>query len=132
MNHNAPQPTNNLDLTQYQRQEGGYYSYSVALTANQKLPDQTVSIDGDSDFLILGLCGTQTGNYRVNFKSGNGRYLANQALKNANLVGTGQFPIPLPKPMIVPARGRIGVDVEDLSGAGNTIELVFIGIRLFR
>lgn len=132
MNPGSAELLQNPDLAGYRRTEGGYYVYQVTLTASQKLTDQSVVIDGDSDFLILGLCGTQTGIYRLNFKSGPGRYVAQQGLRNANFVGTGQFPVPLPKPLIVPARGRIAVDIEDLSVAGNTVELVFIGIRLYR
>lgn len=128
----AADPQSAPDLSQYQRTEAGFYPYQVALTANQALTDQSVIIDADSDFLVLGLAGTQTGAYRVNFKSGNGRYVAQSQLRNANIVGTGQFPVALPKPVLVPARGRLGIDITDLSGAGNTIELVFIGIRLYR
>ena len=119
------------ELANYARTEGGFYVYQVTLSASQALTDQTVIIDADSDFLILGLAGTQTGNYRVNFKSGNGRYIAQSQIRNANLVGTGQFPVPLPKPLYVPSRGRIGIDITDLSGGSNVIELVFIGIRLY-
>jgi len=131
MNPNAQSPQA-PELAGYQRTEGGYYPYQVTLTASQSLKDQSVPIDGDSDFLILALAGTQTGAYRLNFKTGTGRYLAQQGLRNANIVGTGQFPCVLPKPMLIPARGRIAVDIEDLSVAGNTVELVFIGIRLYR
>lgn len=116
---------------QYIREETGYYVYRITLTANQSLPDQSVIIDGDSDFFILEVHGTQTGNYLVNFRSNNGRSIAQVPIRNANLVGTGQFPIPLTKPLFVPARGRIAVDVEDLSGSGNTIELIFGGIRAY-
>lgn len=125
-------PQSAPELANYARTEGGFYPYQVTLTANQALTDQTVIIDSDSDFLILGLAGTQTGNYRVNFKSGNGRYVAQTQIRNANLVGTGQFPVPLPKPLFVPSRGRIAIDITDLSAAGNTVELVFIGIRLYQ
>lgn len=128
----ATDPQSAPDLAQYQRTEAGFYPYSVTLSANQALTDQSVIIDADSDFLVLGLVGTQTGNYRVNFKSQNGRYVAQSQLRNANIVGTGQFPVALPKPVIVAARGRLGIDITDLSGGSNTIELVFVGIRLYR
>lgn len=121
-----------IDFSQYIRTEGGYYPYDITLSANQGLLDQTVIIDGDSDFLILGVTSTQTGIFQFNFRSGQGRAIAQQQLRNANLAGTGQFPVALPKPMIVPKAGRIGVDITELTGAPNTVQLVFIGIRLYR
>lgn len=128
----ASDPASAPELANYARTEAGFYPYQVTLTASQALTDQSVIIDSDSDFLVLALAGTQTGNYRMNFKSGNGRYVAQSQLRNANIVGTGQFPVPLPKPLLVPARGRLGIDITDLSVASNTVELVFIGIRLYR
>lgn len=125
-----PQQAN--EQPEYAREESGYYPYNQTLTANQPLTDQTVQIDGDSDFLILGLASVQNGAFRLNFKANNGRYISQSSLLNANICGTGEFPVTLPKPMIVPARGRIGVDIQDVSGSNNTIEVVFIGIRLYR
>ncbi len=91
-----------------------------------------MEINGDSDFLIVGLVGKQTGTYKLNWRTGQGKAIANQLVSNANIVGRGEFPIRLVKPVIVPARGRLGVDLLDTSGATNTVELVYCGVKLFR
>ena len=121
-----------FDPSNYLREEPGYYSYPKTLTALQVINDDTVDIDGDSDFLIVGLVGKKTGDYKINWRTGQGRAIANQRLFDDNIVGIGRLPIKLPKPVIVPARGRLGVDITDVSNSSNTIEVVWVGLRLYR
>ena len=126
------------DITQNQpatqanyKEEHFVYPYQVTLTANQALTDQSLLIDGDSDFIALAVHGTKTGAYSIRIKNGNGRYVSSVQLKDVNCVGSAQFPVPFTKPLLLDRRGRIGIDITDLSGAPNTIELCFVGLKRF-
>lgn len=112
--------------------EPGFYVYQRTLTANQVLSDLTQSIDNDSDFILTGLLGSQTGAYTLRFKDANLRYVSSAAMRNSNIVGSAPFPVPLFPNLVYPAGSRISIDLTDLTGSSNTIELVFVGIKRFR
>jgi hypothetical protein len=111
-------------------EEPCFYVYQVALTANQALRDQAVPVDRDADFMLTGIHGTSTSTYTINFRLPSGRQFANTQLHNVNLVGTAAEPA-LVGPAPVYAAGSVGpaLDITDTSGAGNTVEIIFSGIR---
>jgi len=112
--------------------EAGAEPFDVVLTSGQELKDLSQYFPKDSLFLITGLAGTQTGAYQIQLTLPDGKLLSSAAVRNANLVGTGQFPTVTWPPIKVPQGGKIGINaIKDLSGAGNTIQLVFQGVRLF-
>ncbi len=105
----------------------------LTLTANQPLNLQKVNIDKDSDFILTGIHGTSTGSYTINFRLPSGRQFANGTqIRNTNLVGTANQPAAIGPELVYPA-GGIGpaVDITETSGAGNTIEIIFSGLRRF-
>lgn len=108
------------------------YAYQVTLTALQPLSDQTLSINGDADFIIRALCGYSTGAYSIRLRDAEGRYMSSAQIRNTNLVGTRQWPTPMFPELVVPKNSRIGIDITDLSNAGNTVELVFVGVKRFQ
>jgi hypothetical protein len=108
------------------------YAYQVTLTANQSLADQVLAITGDADFIIRAICGTQTGAYSIRLRDAKGTYLSSAAIRNANLVGTRQWPTPVFPELVIPRAGKIGIDITDLSAAPNTIEIVFIGVKRYQ
>lgn len=112
-------------------EEMAAYVYNVTLSANQELLDQAIVVDSDSDFQWRKIAGSKTGEYELRIRLPNGRYLSNLRIRAANLVGTAQFPVPVWPPVRVPAGGRIGVDLKDLSGASNSIQIVLMGVRQF-
>jgi hypothetical protein len=120
-----------VQLGQYS-EEAGIYAYQVTLTANQPLTNQSLIVDGNSDFIMLAIHGTSTGSYVIRVRNNNDRFICSAFLQNANFVGTAQFPVPLSKPFIVRATGRIAIDITDTSGASNTVELCFSGIRRYQ
>jgi len=124
--------TQDPQATQQFYDEPASYPFDVTLTANQALKDLSQFFDRDSDFYWTGLVGTQTGAYNLRLQLPSGRFLSSAPVKNTNLVGTAQFPVPIFPAVRVPGGGKIGIEVTDTSGAGNTIQLVFIGIRRFR
>lgn len=105
---------------------------NVTLTASQEKLNQGTLTDGDGDFVLLGLAGTQTGAYSIRFRLPSGRYWPTAYAKNANVIGTAQFPVPIEPGLVYKAGEMISVDIKDESGAGNTVQLVFIGKKLLR
>ena len=112
--------------------EFGIQVYDKILTANQELIDQAVIIDADADFIWTKLAGNSTGIYEIRFRLPGGRYMSNSRIRNANLIGTAQFGVPVYPYVFIPAAGKIGIDIKDLSAAGNTVQICLIGWRRFR
>jgi hypothetical protein len=110
------------------------YVYNVTLAANQFLRDQVLALSTDADFVWRALiAASQTGVYSVRFSDSQGYYLSNGMIPNANfLYGTVPVPYPVFPEIVLPAGGRIGIDIQDLSGAQNSIELTFRGVKRYR
>jgi hypothetical protein len=108
------------------------YTYQVVLAAGQSLKNQNVPIDVDSDFLLTGIHGTRTGPFNVNYKLPSGRSFSNVAVQDTNLIGTANQPAAI-GPSALYNRGTVGptLEIQDTSGAANTLELCFSGIRRF-
>lgn len=107
------------------------YAYQVTLTANQYLPDQALAINSDAEFLLMALCGTQTGPYAIRLRDAEGFLMSSALLRNANVIGTRENPRPMLPELRVPPGGKLGIDIQNLTGADNVIEIVFIGVKQF-
>ena len=115
-------------------EEPGDYIFNYTLTANQAVQRVPVNIDRDSDFLLTGINGSSTGAYTLNFRLPSGRLFASQQVNNANFVSTApNQPTPVGPPPIYRA-GSTGpeMDLTDISGASNTLQIVFTGIKRLR
>lgn len=113
--------------------EPGVEVFDLVMTANQTQTDLSQTFPKDAAFLWIGLAGVSTGAYKIQIQKPDGRLLSSAAVRNANIVGTAQFPVPIFPAVRVPPGGRIGINtITDLSAAGNTIQLVFIGVRLYK
>lgn len=110
------------------------YVYQVTLAANQMLRDQQQPIDTDADFVLRAIQLTSnTGVFAVRFSDSQGYYLSNGLLRSAIfLVGTVPVPFPLFPELVFPSGGRIGIDIQDLSAAPNTVELTFRGVKRYK
>lgn len=137
MNLYAPPAINGL------RQESGRdtylakafdYVYDVTLTANQSLRDQIVAIQQDADFALQAiLLASYTGSFQIRLSDSQGTYLSNGYLYSANFL-SGGVPAPfavMPEQMF-PAGGRIGIDITDVSGSSNTVQILFRGEKRYR
>lgn len=111
--------------------EAALFVMNVSLAANEEKRDLSQFFDRDSEFIWLAIQGSQTGAYQIQFQAPDGRWLNSSALRNENIVGTAQFPVMLPAPVRVPKAGKIGVNIKDLSGAANNVQLVFVGVRAY-
>jgi hypothetical protein len=106
--------------------------YDVTLTGNQEVLQQGVFIDQDGDFVLKGIVGSQSGAYSLRFRLPSGRYWPNGYVKNTNLVGTAQFPVPVEPNVVFPAGSKIAIDIKDTSGASNTVQILLIGSKLLK
>lgn len=109
------------------------YVYDVTLSANQFLRDQSVSTTNDADFEWRGsVIAFNTGIFNVRFADSQGYYLSNGMIVSANILGDAASPFVIFPGILIPAGGRIGVDIQDTSGDPNTIELLFRGVKRYR
>lgn len=85
----------------------------------------------DHSFRVWYLVATSTGAFTALISDlGGKRPFSNIAVHSANLFGTAQNPFPLVVPYVFQKRGQIAVALTDLSGAGNTIRLAFVGAEV--
>ena len=110
------------------------YLYNVTLTAGQFLRDQVLPIATDADFLFRAVIMPVFGGaFLIRFSDSQGTYLSNGMIPNQNFL---QNSVPVPYPMfpqwVIPAGGRIGIDIQDLSNAQNVIEITFRGVKRYR
>ena len=106
--------------------------FDVVLTAAQEKTNQGRLTEGDGDFVLTGLAGTQTGAYQIRIKTPSGRYFPIAYTNNQNIIGTAQFPVPVEPGITFKAGELISLDIKDTSGAGNTVQIVFIGKKLLK
>jgi hypothetical protein len=114
-------------------EEPCFYVAQIVLTALQVLTRVPVNIAGDSDFLLTGIHGTSTGDFTINFRLPGGGAFANAQVHKANIIGAANQPTPIGPPAAYRA-GSSGplLDLTDVSNAGNTLELIFSGIKRTR
>jgi hypothetical protein len=124
LNDDSPAGYTDVDFT---------YPYDVILTADQFLRDQAVSTTNDADFAIRGVViATATGAFNVRFSDSQGFYLSNGMIASANLQGDASSPFVFFPELLIPAGGKIGIDIQDTSDAQNTIEILFRGVKRYR
>jgi hypothetical protein len=125
LNNTSPSGYIDVDFT---------YVYDVTLDADQFLQNQQVAIMTDSDFEWRAwMTGFATGQFAVRFTDSQGYQLSNSLLLNNSFSnGIASSPSPVVPGLIFPAGGRIGIDIQDLSGDTNVIELWFRGVKRFR
>lgn len=105
---------------------------NVVLTALQVGVPSAPQFDADADFEWIETVSTQTGIYSVQLTdTSTGRLLSNNPVNSLNFSGTAQLPHVLIEPYIIPRATAIKAVFNDLSNAGNTIQLTLRGYKLF-
>lgn len=85
----------------------------------------------DNDFKALFLVATSTGRFLSQIVDGaSKRQWSNAQVIDTLMWGTAQNPMPLLQPYVFGRRGQIQVNLTDISGAGNTVRLAFIGVEI--
>lgn len=110
------------------------YVYDVSLLLNQQLRDQSIPIHTDSDFVLRAIILSQaTGAFSIRFNDSQGYYLSSGFMLSANfLSGTVPYPYPIFPELLFPAGSRIGIEINELSGAENTVQMIFRGAKRYR
>jgi len=104
---------------------------TIDISAND---NRSVSIptDNDSHFLLYKITGARDGSCTIDVKdAARDRQWMNTPIHFDNFVGNGHFPNILPSPRFIPRGSVIALNLTDLSGATNTVELNFIGVKLY-
>lgn len=109
------------------------YVYDVTLTALQQLRDQAVPIHVDSDFALRAvILAINTGAFSIRFSDSQGYYLSSGFILSGNfLSGSVPYPYPIFPELLLPAGSRLGIEINDLSNAGNTIQILFRGAKRY-
>jgi hypothetical protein len=107
------------------------YVVNQVLTALQDF-NGAIQIQQDADFEWVFRISSQSGTFQIQITDlATGRVLMNLPVNNANYLGTAQLPFPNLEPYIFARSSSIGVRLIDTSNAGNTIQVVFGGYKLF-
>lgn len=102
-----------------------------AITANGTTV-YTLSVNSDAHFRIDKLTATRTGGALITIKDGaTDRQWMDKAVHIDNMFGSAQFPHVLPAPRFIYRGSVINIQVQDISGSGNTVQLTFHGTKLF-
>lgn len=113
-------------------EEPACFVLDVTLTANQEKLEQGVFLDGDGDFALQAIASSSTGAYDFRMRMPNGRYWPQSYAKHSNVLGSGVFAMPIEPPLQFASGGKLSVDVKDTSGAGNTVQIIFRGVKRYR
>jgi hypothetical protein len=114
-------------------EESAIYVFSFVLTANQIKTNLEVSIDTDSDFYLKGIViASATSDFRFRYADESGYYTSNAMLDSSAIPVNAALPFPVTPQLRYSAGGRIPIDLTDTSGAGNTINMWFLGTKRFQ
>jgi hypothetical protein len=114
------------------------FTYIYNPPQNQLLPGQvingdTVSIDVDSDFMLLGWYLSEfTGEFQIQIVDSSGYQLFSGFLNSGAISQSSSDPTVFSPSHPFPAGGRIQINIQDLSNATNPLQIAFIGEKLFR
>ena len=107
--------------------------FDVVLTSLQELPNLARDVPTDADFVWRAtIANVQTGEYSVQFKDTQGYEFSNGLIHRINISGTAIAPSVNGHEIIIPAGGQIGIHILDLSGAPNTIQILFLGVKRYK
>jgi len=114
------------------------YSYLYSppngqLLANQELTAQTVQIQVDSDFeLRAWYISTAAGLFQIRLGDATGYQFSSGLLLSQGISLNPSKPTVFSPQHPFPAGSRIIIDIQDLSGAPNPLQIVFMGVKRFR
>jgi hypothetical protein len=103
------------------------------LTANQQIIGDTVAIETDSDFYMFAwYISLYTGDFQVRRTDATGYRLESGYLNSGALSQASNDPTLVVPSHFFPAGSKILIDIQDLSGETNPLQLVFPGIKVYR
>lgn len=110
---------------------GLFYTYGISIVLGANAAAQQVINILNAPFKWIFATAASTGAFTVQLADAkNLRQFFNTPLHNSLVFGTAQNPFPVLNPWTFDQNGAIQINVADISGAGNTIWLGFIGVQL--
>jgi hypothetical protein len=107
------------------------YSKTTTISANQTV-SFNIPIDVDAHFIVKKITGTFSGEVLVLIQDvATGKQWMNVPIHGNNILGSGIYPNVLPAPRFIYKGSTINIQVQDLSGASNTLSIVIHGKKLF-
>lgn len=107
------------------------YSADVSLAANA-FTSIPIKIQSDSNFILRKYIGKSTGNFSLRLSdTASGSQWSDNLIQRDNFLGTAQYPAILHKSRWVRKNSTIQVELQDLSGAPNTIQVVLEGAKQY-
>jgi len=107
--------------------------FDVVLAANQESPNLARDVPTDADFIWRAtIASVQTGEYSVQFKDSQGYEFSNGLIHRINISASAIAPSVNGHEIVIPAGGQIGIHILDLSGAPNTIQILFLGVKRYK
>jgi len=110
------------------------YPFDIVMAIGANLTNEGIRTDTDSDFLLYGLSiNVFTSDlFTLQFKDSNGNYFSSKPVMAQNYMGQGSASYIFPGlPRIFPPGSSLGIGINNLSGAENTIQLLFRGEKRF-
>jgi hypothetical protein len=103
------------------------------LTANQILNDDTVAVQTQADFLWYGwFISEYTGAFQIRITDSNG-YQLSSGFENSGTISQNSADPTVKSPAhLFPAGGKIRIDIQDLSGDVNPLQITFRGVNRFQ
>jgi hypothetical protein len=138
MNQFAPDYFQGLALDPNASVEPKPFSYvynppTNALAANQEIDGDTVSIQTDADFYAFAwYISLYTGAFQIRLADSTGYQLQSGFINSGALSQSSNQPTVLSPAHLFPAGSKILIDIEDLSGAPNGLQIVFPGVKLYK
>jgi len=91
-----------------------------------------IEIDRDSHFLVQKITGWWQGSSLLTIKEGSrDRDWMNTAIQVQNILGTGQYPNVMYANRFIMRASVVVVQVQDLTGSSNDIEIDLVGVKLY-
>lgn len=111
-----------------------FFTYGIPPTAvlGNAVANQIIVIGNDADFQAIWWISNQTGTFTLRVSDGgSGRPFMNTPINNANILGTANNPFPMLPPYVFKRAQSIQLDITDTSGNPNTIQIAFVGKKIF-
>lgn len=122
-------------MNSYAGDQSFEYPFDIVLdNTDTPLANEAIRTDTDSDFLLYGLTMNAFTSilFAVQFRDSSGNYFSSLPIFAANYQGQGSAPYLFPgRPRIFPPGSQLGIFIQNLSGATNTIQWVFRGEKRF-
>lgn len=93
----------------------------------------TIKVSADASFVARYITGASTGDYTVFLRTDSSdRQLMDDPVHSATVVGSGERPFILPKPLLMAPNTTVTFTLQDLSNAVNEVYVTLCGFKVYR